>query len=144
MQAQDMAGHLIRRLHQLSAQVFQTRTQDAGLDLTPVQFAAMDAVASHPGIDQASVAALIAYDRATIGGVVDRLARKGYLKRVVSRSDRRARELRLTEEGQQAFQAAAPVVRTLQADILANLTAPECDTLLALLRKAIGAEELQR
>ena len=33
MQALDMAGHLIRRLHQLSTQVFVQRTQAAGFDL---------------------------------------------------------------------------------------------------------------
>ena len=72
-----MAGHLIRRLHQISTQVFTKTLQEAGLDLTPVQFAAMDAIAASPGIDQAGVATRIAYDRATIGGVVDLPAQKG-------------------------------------------------------------------
>jgi MarR family transcriptional regulator, temperature-dependent positive regulator of motility len=139
MEAQDMAGHLIRRLHQLSVQVFQTRMQDAGFDLTPVQFSAMDVINTHPGIDQASVAAMIAYDRATIGGVVDRLVKKGYLKRIVSRRDRRARELALTDEGRQTFDAVLPVVRALQSEILANLTDDEGVSLLALVRKAIGS-----
>ena len=35
MDSLDMAGHLIRRLHQLSTQVFVQRTQAAGFDLTP-------------------------------------------------------------------------------------------------------------
>jgi hypothetical protein len=60
------AGHLIRRLHQQSTQVFQARTQAAGFDLTSVQFAALDAIARQPGIDQASLAAIISFDRATI------------------------------------------------------------------------------
>ena len=139
MEAQDMAGHLIRRLHQVSVQVFQTRMQDAGFDLTPVQFSAMDVINTHPGIDQASVAAMIAYDRATIGGVVDRLVKKGYLKRIVSRRDRRARELALTDEGRQMFDAVLPVLRALQSEILTNLTDNEGVSLLALVRKAIGS-----
>ncbi|MDE3028125.1 MAG: MarR family transcriptional regulator [Paracoccaceae bacterium] len=139
MEAQDMAGHLIRRLHQISVQVFQTRMQDAGFDLTPVQFSAMDVINTHPGIDQASVASMIAYDRATIGGVVDRLVKKGYLKRIISRRDRRARELALTDEGRQTFAAVLPVVRALQTEILANLTEHEGVSLLALVRKAIGS-----
>jgi hypothetical protein len=36
MTLEHMAGHLIRRLHQRSAQVFQRRVQAAGLDLTQV------------------------------------------------------------------------------------------------------------
>ncbi|MFA5682853.1 MAG: MarR family transcriptional regulator, partial [Hydrogenophaga sp.] len=65
MDSIDMAGHLIRRLHQQSTQVFVQRTQAAGFDLTSVQFAALDAIHAHPGTDQASVAEMIAYDRAT-------------------------------------------------------------------------------
>ena len=55
----EMAGHLIRRLHQQSTQTFQARMQAAGYDLTSVQFAALDAIAQQPGIDQASLSALI-------------------------------------------------------------------------------------
>ena len=73
MEAYGMAGHLIRRLQQISTQVFTTRAREAGFDLTSVQFAAMDAIREKPGIDQAGVAAMIAYDKATIGGVIDRL-----------------------------------------------------------------------
>lgn len=114
----DMAGHLIRRLHQQSTQLFAQRTQAAGYDLTPVQFAALEAIYEHPGTDQAKVAELIAYDRATIGGVIDRLEKKGWVRRVVSERDRRARELSLTEQGNQIRAALQPIVLDLQNDIL--------------------------
>ena len=58
MEVAGMPGHLIRRLHQISTQVFVARARAAGCDITPVQFAALDALLDHPGIDQASVAAL--------------------------------------------------------------------------------------
>lgn len=132
-----MAGHLIRRLHQQSTQVFQARTQAAGLDLTSVQFAALDAIAEQPGVDQASLATTISFDRATIGGVVDRLEGKGLVERVVSEQDRRARLLHLTAEGRRWLAASRPVVEALQADILAPLTAAERRTFLALARKAL-------
>lgn len=136
--AQGMAGHLIRRLHQQSVQVFQQRMQAAGFDLTPVQFAALDAVAAEPGMDQATLAARIAYDRATIGGVVDRLVAKGLLHRTVSRADRRARVLALTAEGAAQLAAATPVVLALQAAILGPLDPGEGAALLALVEKALG------
>ena len=133
-----MAGHLIRRLHQQSTQVFQAQTQAAGLDLTSVQFAALDAIAQQPGIDQASLAATIGFDRATIGGVIDRLERKGLVQRVVSTQDRRARQLSLTPDGGQLLLASRPVVEALQADILAPLTSEDRTTFLALAHKALG------
>ena len=41
----EMAGHLIRRLHQQSTQTFQAGMQAIGVDMTSVQFAALDAIA---------------------------------------------------------------------------------------------------
>lgn len=138
MDSLDMAGHLIRRLHQQATLVFVQRTQAAGFELTPVQFAALDAVHTHPGTDQASVAGLIAYDRATIGGVIDRLVQKGWIHRVVSARDRRARELSLTEAGQALHAALLPVVRELQQDILLPLTDDERVVFLGLARQVVG------
>ncbi len=134
----EMAGHLIRRLHQQSTQVFQSRTQAAGFDLTSVQFAALDAIAQQPGIDQASLAATISFDRATIGGVVDRLEQKGLLERLVSPDDRRSRRLHLTRAGERQLAAIRPVVEDLQAEILAPLTARERAAFVALAHKALG------
>jgi MarR family transcriptional regulator, temperature-dependent positive regulator of motility len=134
----EMAGHLIRRLHQQSTQVFQAHTQAAGFDLTSVQFAALDAIAGQPGIDQASLAATISFDRATIGGVLDRLEAKGLVQRTVSPDDRRARVLHLTREGQQQLAEVRPVVASLQQDILSSLTRAERKAFLALASKALG------
>lgn len=134
----EMAGHLIRRLHQQSTQVFLARTQAAGLDLTAVQFAALDAIDQQPAIDQASLAATIGFDRATIGGVIDRLEQKKLLRRAVNARDRRARQLHLTPEGKRLLAASRPVVESLQADILASLSRTERAAFVALAHKALG------
>lgn len=136
----EMAGHLIRRLHQQSTQVFQARTQAAGFELTSVQFAALDAIAEQPGIDQASLAATISFDRATIGGVIDRLEQKGLVQRLVSVQDRRARQLHLTPDGRQLLKACRPVVEALQDEILAALSPHERASFLALASKALGLD----
>lgn len=137
MDSIDMAGHLIRRLHQQATYTFTQRTQAAGFDLTPVQFAAMDAIYAQPHTDQARVAEMIAYDRATIGGVIDRMEQKGWVRRVVSERDRRARELSLTPEGERVRTALLPVVQDLQNDILASLSGADRDCFLKLARQAL-------
>ena len=136
MESLDMAGHLIRRLHQRSTQIFTLRTQAAGFDLTSVQFAALDAIQAHPASDQASIAELIAYDRATIGGVIDRLEQKGWVHRVVSAKDRRARELSLTEEGTRIHGALLPIIWQVQDEILQPLSGADRASLLDLIRQA--------
>lgn len=138
MEALNMVGHLIRRLGQVSTSVFAERIQAAGHDLTPVQFAALDAIHAQGGLDQARIAARIAYDRATIGGVIDRLEKKGLVCREISKSDRRAREVFLTEQGAALYDEVLPIVKALQADITAGLTADETAQFLDLARKALG------
>lgn len=139
MQVQKMAGHFIRRLNQFSTHLFARRMQEIGVDLTPVQFATMDVIAAHPGIDQAGVAAKIAYDRATIGGVIDRLDQKNYVIRSVSPRDRRAREVQLSEQGQRLHQQVLPLIESMQDEMLEALTPEERSVFLTLARKALGA-----
>ncbi|MCR9110707.1 MAG: MarR family transcriptional regulator [Rhodobacteraceae bacterium] len=134
-----MPGHLIRRLNQLSTQVFAARMRAIGIDLTPVQFAALDAIRATPGLDQAGIAAMIAYDRATIGGVIERLLQKGYVERTVSARDRRAREITMTKAGEAAYTRILPVVRDLQSDILSSLSEDEAQHLVSLMKKVVGA-----
>jgi DNA-binding MarR family transcriptional regulator len=143
MNVQKMAGHLIRRLNQSSTHIFVNHMQEAGFDLTPVQFAALDTIASNPGIDQAGVAEKIAYDRATIGGVIDRLVHKGYVARSVSTRDRRARDVRLTDQGQALYDQVLPLVNAQKDDMLGALSIDERATFLQLASKALGQDRNQ-
>ncbi|KQU86384.1 transcriptional regulator [Ensifer sp. Root31] len=135
----DLPGHLIRRLHQISVSIFANLMSEAGIDLTPVQFAALVKVRDNPGIDQATLAGLIAYDRATIGGVVDRLVAKGLLQRDVSSKDRRARVLIPTDEGERILASAMPIIHSVQDELLTGLNDKERSQFENLLRKAIAA-----
>jgi len=119
----NMPGHLIRRMHQASQAIFDGEMSRTGFDLTPVQYAALAAIAERPGLDQASLASAIVFDRATTGGVIDRLEGKGYVRREIDRADRRARRLFLEQAGDDAR----------------GLSDRECATLLALLGKALAA-----
>lgn len=141
----DMPGHLARRFQQIAVAVFVSEVGQAGYDLTPVQYAALSAISTHPGIDQVTLAGLIAYDRTTITGVVDRLAQKGLVDRQPSSHDRRARELRITAQGRRTLRGITPAVEAAQRVMLRGLSAREGDELLRLLRKAIAAgNELSR
>ncbi len=139
VQIYGMAGHLIRRLNQISTHVFSTRMMEAGIDLTSVQFAALDAIRTRPGIDQATIATMIAYDRATIGGVIDRLEQKKYVTRSISKRDRRAREVTLSAEGENIYAKALPVVVALQNEILRGLSSSEREAFLEFATKTIEA-----
>ena len=141
----DMPGHLARRFQQIAVAVFLTEVEGAGYDLTPVQYVALAMVDANPGVDQVTLAGLIAYDRTTITGVVDRLVQKGQVARRESSRDRRARELAITDEGKRTFRGITPAVEAAQRLMLRGLTEKESSELMRLLRKAIAAgNELSR
>ena len=70
--------------------------------------------------------------------MIDRLEQKGFVQRVVSELDRRARQLHLTPDGEQLLADSQPVVEALQAEILAPLSVAERATFQALAHKALG------
>jgi len=141
----EMPGHLARRFQQIAVAVFLAEVEEAGFDITPVQYAALAAVGANPAIDQVTLAGLIAYDRTTITGVVDRLVLKGLMTRRESSQDRRARELKITDAGRRILRGITPAVETAQRTMMHGLTEKEEKELVRLLQKAIAAaNELSR
>jgi DNA-binding MarR family transcriptional regulator len=141
----EKPGHLARRFQQIAVAVFHAEVEAAGYDLTPVQYAALTSIGDHPAIDQATLAGLIAYDRTTITGVVDRLVQKGLALRHANSRDRRVRELQITDEGRRILGGIEPAVQAAQRIMLRGLTDDEAGEFTRLLRKAIAAgNELSR
>jgi len=135
----DMPGHLARRFQQIAVAVFLAEVEQAGFDLTPVQFAALAAIAAEPGVDQITLAGRIAYDRTTITGVIDRLVQKDLVQRRESARDRRARELQITAAGRRTLKAITPAVEQAQRRMVGGLSEKEAKDLVRLLQKAVAA-----
>jgi DNA-binding MarR family transcriptional regulator len=133
----DMPGFLIRRAHQTATALFADYMAQANLPLTPFQFAALSAIAAHPGLDQASVATMADCDRATMGGVLDRLAERGLILRQTSPKDRRAKVLDLTPEGAALLEQATPIAAKVQHQLTAGLHPDERKQLAGLLEKIV-------
>lgn len=138
-----MPGHLIRRLNQVSVSLFLQETTKSGFDITPVQYAAMTSIDVDPGLDQITLASHIAYDRVTIGGVVDRLVKKGFVIRKINSKDRRSKALHLTNKGDELLAQIKPIISQVQLNLLEGLNDDEVDVFLSLLKKATNASNLQ-
>ena len=133
----ELPGHLIRRAHQISGALFAANL--AGYDLTSVQYAAMVAVGSSPESDATRLSELIAIDRATLGGVLDRLEAKGLLARSPSSQDRRIKTVALTPAGEALLAEVEAKVLQAQADMLAPLNEAEQQSFIALLKKFVAS-----
>jgi DNA-binding MarR family transcriptional regulator len=131
-----LPGHLIRRVHQVSTAYF---TKACGTDLTAVQYAALVAIGSHPGIDATSLSQVIYFDRSTIGDVLDRIETKGWIVRQSTATDRRIKVLTLTSAGHEVLRQVGPAVRHVQERLLAPLTPAEAKTVVRLLAKMADA-----
>ena len=132
-------GHLIRRSHQISVAVFNTHL--AAADVTPVQFAILNALSDTPGVDQTTLAKRVAFDPATSGSVIGRLESKGWVDRCADPVDRRRKLLVLTPQGQQALSGMQSAVAAVQAEILSPLTPQEQGQFMRLLGRLVTGHE---
>lgn len=135
-------GHLIRRAHQLAWAVFMDETK--GLGITQIQYAALVAIADHPGIDATRLSELISFDRATIGNVVGRLEARRLVRRNSDAQDRRAKRIFVTRRGRQTIKRVARVAPRIGPRILARLKPADRRRLVQLLRQLVDMAEVER
>ena len=128
-------GHLIRRAQQIAVAIFIEEC--AAFDLTPVQYAAMVAIQENEGIDATRLSAQIAFDRSTLGNVLERLESRGLVERYASPDDKRVKLLKLTPLGRTMTRRAEEAVRRTQDRILAPLDPSNRRVLLELLAQLV-------
>lgn len=136
---QHAPGHLIRRAQQCAVAVFMEETN--AFDITPVQFAMLNALLEAPGTDQVTLAGRVAFDPATSGSVIGRLEAKGWVRREADPNDRRRKLLWVTPEGEQTTQQMKRLVARAQTRILGPLNASEREQFMRLLGKLVAGHE---
>jgi DNA-binding MarR family transcriptional regulator len=128
-------GYLFRRMQQIAVAIFVEECSD--FDLTPVQYAALVAIRTHPGIDATRLSAVIAFDRSTLGNVIERLEAKGLIERKPAAQDKRVKLLYLTRQGATMLRDIMPAVDRAQARMLQPLRPADRKTLMALLSQLV-------
>jgi DNA-binding MarR family transcriptional regulator len=128
-------GYLFRRMQQIAVSIFVEECK--AFDLTPVQYAALVAIHTHPGIDATRLSAVIAFDRSTLGNVIERLEAKQLIEREPSPGDKRVKLLTLTRAGTALLRAIVPSVERAQARMLQPLKAADRKKLMVLLTQLV-------
>ncbi len=128
-------GYLFRRMQQIAVALFIEECR--AFDLTPVQYAALIAIHTHPGIDATRLSAVIAFDRSTLGSVIERLEAKKLIDRKPSEEDKRVKLLYLTKAGAAILREIMPSVEKAQARILQPLKPSDRKVLLSLLTQLV-------
>ncbi|MDE5464685.1 MULTISPECIES: MarR family transcriptional regulator [unclassified Bradyrhizobium] len=124
-------GYLFRRMQQIAVSIFMEECK--AFDLTPVQYAALIAIHTHPGIDATRLSAVIAFDRSTLGSVIERLQAKDFVERRPAPEDKRIKLLYLTKSGAAILRDIIPAVERAQARMLEPLKPADRKALMGLL-----------
>ena len=126
-------GHLLRRCHQIAVAIFLDECQ--AFDLTPLQYVALSALATHGPLDKATIGGAVALDRTTVAVVVKNLEERGFVTIRPSDQDRRAKLIKITTKGLDLLSSVQAGIASAQERTMAPLAPKERVELLRLLRK---------
>jgi MarR family transcriptional regulator, lower aerobic nicotinate degradation pathway regulator len=134
------AGHLIRRLNQISVAIFLEETRELGL--TTVQYAALNMIERVPDIDQVTLSSMIAFDKTTLVKVLDRLVEKGLITRTQSDTDRRRLRLNVTPLGREVIRKILPMIDRSERRILAPLNPADQRKFMELASRLVAVNNI--
>ena len=127
----DQIGYILRRVTQRHLSIFAALIPE----VTTTQFAVLARLAEVGPLSQNHLGRATAMDAATIKGVVDRLARLGYVATTADPDDRRRLTVTLTAAGTALFADRTATALQVSDQTLAPLTGTERQSLLDLLSR---------
>ena len=131
-------GHLLRRNHQRSFEIF---ARVVGDDVTRQQVALLIALSQNPGASQNFLVELTGFDKSTLKEMLGRMVVKGWVRRARDPGDQRAWRLFNTPEGARQLSARMARVAEAQRQILAPLPPALRLAFLRCLQILIGIEK---
>jgi MarR family transcriptional regulator, lower aerobic nicotinate degradation pathway regulator len=132
---QSGPGYLFRRMQQIAVAIFSEEC--AQFDLTCLQYSALVRIRKRPGIDVTRLSEIMEFDRSTLGGVMERLEMKGYVRRRATPEDKRIKLLEVTKQGRTLLDEIQPYVERTQRRILDGLSSDDQKALLRLLSRLV-------
>jgi DNA-binding MarR family transcriptional regulator len=108
--------HLLHRASQRADGLFASHVR--AIELTPRQFAVLQAVAENNGLSQTDIMAATGIDRSSTAELVRRLVTNGSLQRRRTRRDARVYAVRITPSGRHLLGVGAPAVWAAEEALL--------------------------
>lgn len=126
-------GFLLAKAYQRACALFKERFE--GYDLTPQQFGLLGFIWQQDGLSQAELSHRSQIDRTTMGGLVDRLEKEGFVKRRQHPEDRRAYQIFLTDRGKSLEPELSALAQEVIGTFVGRITPEEHATLVSILEK---------
>ena len=121
------------RLRRALRREFDCRT--TGLGITGPQFQVLNRLWEGDGILASALASEVFTDPGTLSGLLDRLERRGLIRRARCAADRRTVEIFLTDAGRELEKPLEQIVSAMNEKALQKLTTAERTTLFGLLER---------
>jgi len=130
---ETLLGYALRRAQIRMFQDFDAEMNELGL--TPGQLGALFLIEANRGLSQSELGVALGIDRSSVVPLIDRMQKRGWVRRAARVSDRRAHALELTPAGVAMLARLMPRLEAHENRIAAGLTPPERKRLFELLAK---------
>jgi DNA-binding MarR family transcriptional regulator len=130
---ENSLGFLLAKSYQKGYALFKAPLEK--FSLTPKQFSLLAFLWKQDGLSQVELSDKCQIDRTTLGGLIDRLQKQGYVRREPNPEDRRAFQIYLTDIGQALEDELLAIARKVTDSFTAGLSSAETETLRQLLKK---------
>ena len=131
--------HLLHRASQRADSLFARHVGDA--ELTPRQFAVLEAVAGQSGLSQTDIMAATGIDRSSTAELVRRLVSNGCLQRRRTRRDTRVYAVRITARGREMLAIGASATRAAEEALMLPVPATQRQAFLNVLTSVAIAQD---
>ena len=129
-------SHLLHRAQQIAANESASALAAAGITLR--QFSVLAALSGNDGVSQSDLVNATGIDRSTLADMVARMEKAGLIKRVASKTDKRAKVVSLMAKGKKAYEKVLPAVEKADAAIFEALPKTKQATLVSGLKDMVA------
>lgn len=115
----------------------QNNLNELGYSITINQILILIEIEKRPEISQVELSELLFKDVASITRMIELLFKRGFLSRKENETDRRKKDLRITDKGKKILELAIPIIKENRQTALEKITAEEQENLFNILNKII-------
>lgn len=145
LQDQERLNELRHLWHSLMSHWRADKSDVAALnELSASETGVIDMVAENPEIIMREIGHSLHLPKSTLTSIIDRLERKGFLKRVISPRDKRSFGLQLSELGERTYDEHIKFDAVVWRRIMQTLdNEQECESFTEMLRKIVAGLEIR-
>ena len=136
MQLEECVNYLLTTAQH---SVFLKMTEKLSVfDLTPVQYAVLYCLWENNKKSPKEIAERLKLENSTISGILEKKKKKGLIKRMISKEDRRFIQIMLTEKGAVLEKDVLAAVDKVNEEVMSVFSKEECENLKTQLRVLAG------